>query len=255
MIHLRPEDAIHKSYLNRLLIEIIDEPYVSHVLALKGGTCASMLGYLDRFSVDLDFDVSKNTDERIVRKKIHTIVEHLGLTATVKKIDSTLLFQIRYPGVPLKRNTIKMSVNMLIVKANHYAVQYFPEIDRLMNSQTIETMFANKLVAVTDRYASHRTIAGRDIYDIHHFFIHGYAYTPSVITERTGLPAADYFEKLESFIKRKVTQVIINEDLNTLLSHDQFQAIRKVVLPETLQFLERERMRMTAVEHEIQSTG
>jgi len=248
MMQLRPEDAIHKSYLNRLLIEIIDEPSLSHILALKGGTCASMLGYLDRFSVDLDFDVLKNTDERIVRKKIHTIVEHLGLTAVAKKIDNALLFQIRYPAVALRRHTVKMSVNTMIIKANQYAVQYFPEIDRLMNSQTIETMFANKLVAATDRYASHRTIAGRDIYDIHYFFLHGYAYTLSVITERTGLPVADYLEKLESFIKRKVTQTIINEDLNTLLSNDQFRAIRKVIRGETLQFLEKERMRMTAAE-------
>ena len=57
MIDIRPEDIIHKSYLNRLLMEIIDRPVLSHNLAFKGGTCAAMLGYLDRFSVDLDFDV------------------------------------------------------------------------------------------------------------------------------------------------------------------------------------------------------
>ena len=65
MLVIRPEDAIHKSYLNRLLIEIIDRPAMAHHLALKGGTCASMLGYLDRFSVDLDFDVLKSADEAI----------------------------------------------------------------------------------------------------------------------------------------------------------------------------------------------
>jgi len=111
-----------------------------------------------------------------------------------------------------------------------------------MNSQTIETMFANKLVAVTDRYALHRSIAGRDIYDIHYFFLHGYAYTPAVILERTGLSVVDYFEKLELFIKTHVTQTLINEDLNTLLPNDQFQAVRKVLLPETLHFLEREQI-------------
>ncbi len=71
---------------------------------------------------------------------------------------------------------LKVSASNLRVEANQYKVQYFPEIDRLINSQTIETMFANKLVAVTDRYAQHNTIAGRDIYDIHHFFVQGYAY-------------------------------------------------------------------------------
>ena len=60
MLNLRPEDILHKSQLNRLLIEIIDQPTLSQNLAFKGGSCASMLGYLDRFSVDLDFDVLKN---------------------------------------------------------------------------------------------------------------------------------------------------------------------------------------------------
>jgi predicted nucleotidyltransferase component of viral defense system len=56
MLVLRLEDILHKSYLNRVLMEIIDRPVLAHNLAFKGGMCASMLGYLDRFSVDLDFE-------------------------------------------------------------------------------------------------------------------------------------------------------------------------------------------------------
>ena len=246
MLNLRPEDALHKSYVNRLLIEIIDEPYLSHTLVFKGGTCASMLGYLDRFSIDLDFDMVKDADEKMIQEKINAIFKHLGLPATEKKIGTAHLFQIRYPSVPFKRNTIKLSINTLIVQSNYYKVQYLPEIDRLMNTQTIETMFANKLVAITDRYALHRSIAGRDIYDIHHFFLHGYAYTPAVITERTESSVVDYFEKLIQFIKSRVTQTSINEDLNTLLPNDRFQSMRKILLPETLQFLEKERDRLRA---------
>jgi predicted nucleotidyltransferase component of viral defense system len=60
MLDLRPEDILHKSYLNRLLMETIDRPVLAHNLAFKGGSCASMLGFLDRFSVDLDFDILKD---------------------------------------------------------------------------------------------------------------------------------------------------------------------------------------------------
>ena len=80
MLNLRPEDSIHKSYLNRLLIEIIDHPVLSQNLAFKGGSCAAMLGYLDRFSVDLDFDVLKNADETVLRQELHQVFEYLGLT-------------------------------------------------------------------------------------------------------------------------------------------------------------------------------
>ena len=128
------------------------------------------------------------------------------------------------------------------VKANQYRVQYFPEIDRLMNCQTIETMFANKLVAVLDRFTQHKNVAGRDFYDIHHFFVQGYAYHFAVIRERTGLEPAEYFGRLVEFIKTNVNQTVINEDLNSLLPNRQFQQIRKILLPEMLSFLERDRV-------------
>jgi predicted nucleotidyltransferase component of viral defense system len=246
MLDLRPEDALHKSNLNRLLIEIIDHPVLAHQLAFKGGTCASMLGYLDRFSVDLDFDIPPNADEPAIRIEFHKIFDYLNLKV-VGELDKVLFFQLRYPGEPGKRNTLKLSVNNAPAKANQYKVQYFTEIDRLMNSQTIETMFANKLVAVADRYKIHRTIAGRDFYDIHHFFIHGYAYQSDVIRERTGLEPKEYFQQLIDFMKDHVTQTMINEDLNTLLPAIRFQQIRKILIPETLSLLTREFRRLESI--------
>jgi predicted nucleotidyltransferase component of viral defense system len=239
MIDIRSEDIIHKSYLNRLLIEIIDRPLLAQNLAFKGGSCAAMLGYLDRFSVDLDFDVLKNANEAIIRKEFHQVFDYLGLKIT-GELNKVLFFQLRYQNEPSKRNTMKVGASSLTVKANQYQPQYLPEIDRLMTCQTIETMFANKLVAVTDRYNLHHTIAGRDIYDIHHFFVHGYSYHAPIIQERTGLEPKEYLKALVEFIKKHVTQTIINEDLNTLLPNEQFQRIRKVLIPETLSLLERE---------------
>jgi predicted nucleotidyltransferase component of viral defense system len=242
MLDLRKEDIIHKSYLNRLLIEIVDRPTLSQNLAFKGGTCAGMLGYLDRFSIDVDFDVLKNADETALRQEFHQVFEYLDLTVA-EELDNALMFRVRYPSEPGKRNNLKVSVSSLVVRANKHQVQYLPEIDRMMTCQTVGTMFANKLVAVTDRYELHGTVAGRDIYDIHHFFVHGYSYNSQVILERTGLEAKEYFGKLSDFIKTHVTQTIINEDLNTLLPYEQFQQIRKVLIPETLALLEKEWVR------------
>jgi len=239
MLNIRPEDSIHKSFMNRLLIEIIDHPALALNLAFKGGTCAGMLGYLDRFSVDLDFDVLKKADEGILRREFHQVFDYLSLEV-VEEFDNALMFRLRYPSQPGKRNNMKLSASSLVLEANQYRVQYISEIDRMMTCQTIETMFANKLVALTDRYNLHGTIAGRDIYDIHHFFVQGYAYQSPVIKERTGLEPRAYFDKLSSFIKRHATQTIINEDLNTLLPDKQFQQMRKVLIPETVAFLERE---------------
>ena len=239
MLDLRPEDVMHKSYLNRLLIEIIDQPALLQNLAFKGGSCAAMLGYLDRFSIDLDFDVLKNADEAALRQEFHQVFDYLDLKVA-EELDRALMFRLRYPSEPGKRKSLKVSASSPPVKANKYQVQYLLEIDRMMTCQTIETMFANKLVAVTDRYNLHRTIAGRDIYDIHHFFVNGYSFNAAVINERTGLESQEYLRKLSDFIRAHVTQTIINEDLNTLLPNKQFQQIRKVLIPETLAMLDGE---------------
>ena len=240
MIPLRPEDILHKSYLDRLLIEIIDNPLLSQHLAFKGGTCATMLGFLDRFSVDLDFDLLDKSQAKALRREFRKLFKQIGVTVA-KEHDAIMFFQVKYPtttsGV---RNTLKVSAHDIPANANEYSVQYFKEIDRLMKSQTIETMFANKLVALTDRYVKHQAIAGRDIYDTHHFFVHGYRYKGAVIQERTGLDPKEYITNLIAFITKHVTQTVINEDLNTLLSGDQFQQIRKVLIPETIAFLDNE---------------
>ena len=243
MLDLRPEDIIHKSHLHRLLMEIVDQPLMAQSLAFKGGTCAAMLGFLDRFSVDLDFDVLAGADEDRLRKIFHQVFDQLGFKVTLE-FDKVLFFQLRYPSGLDQRSALKVSASNIRINANQYKVQYFPEIDRLINSQTIDTMFANKLVAITDRYTQHETIAGRDIYDIHHFFIQGYRYHGAVIQERTGLTPNKYFEKLIAFIRKHITQTIINEDLNSLLPNKQFQQVRKILIPETLSILERERDRL-----------
>ena len=238
MVETRPEDLLHKSQLNRLLIEIVDEPLLAQSLAFKGGTCAALLGYLDRFSVDLDFDVIGDDKLIELRPLFHQIIDKLGMSIMLK-FDKVLFFQLRYPSKPRQRSTLKVSASDIVPKANRYKTEYFPEIDRLMSSQTIETMFGNKLVALTDRFKQHKTIAGRDMYDIHHFFIQGYTYNREVIQERTGLEPHEYFKELLEFIKSNVNQTIFNEDLNSLLPTRQFQQIRKILLPETIALLEK----------------
>ncbi len=237
---LRPEDVLHKSHLHRLLAEIVDQPFMAQSLAFKGGTCAAMLGYLDRFSVDLDFDTVPDVNEDDLRKEFHIVFDTLGLEVRAE-LDNALIFQLRYQNEPGKQNKLKVSANSDHIAANQYKVQYFLEIDRLINSQTIDTMFANKLVAVIDRYDKHQTIAGRDIYDVHHFLVQGYGYRSEVIKERTSLEPPEFFEQLIGFIQEHVNQKMINEDLNTLLPYPKFQKIRKILLPETLSLLSRER--------------
>lgn len=239
MIIVRREDTIHKAQLLRLLTEIADNLLVSSSVYFKGGTCASMLGFLDRFSVDLDFDLKPKTPQHTFKKELLKIFDGLGLTVKTKS-KKTLSYVLQYASNPGIRNSLKLSILPVSTQSNIYQPQYLPEIDRILNCQTIGTMFANKLVTPLDRFRRYRTIAGRDFYDIHHFFIKGYRYESKVITERANLPLPHFFQKLFAFTKNKLTQTVINEDLNILLPQETFQKIRKTLKTEILTMLTNE---------------
>jgi hypothetical protein len=243
MIPVRPQDTKHKAWLLRLLSEIADNPLLSQMLYFKGGTCAAMLSYLDRFSVDLDFDVKEGGDKQAMRREFYKVFGSLDMRLA-EASQKALEFWVKYEAEINERNTIKVDALDMVVKANKYEAKYLPEIDRVVMCQTVETMFGNKLVAPWDRWEKHKSIAGRDIYDIHHFFFKGYRYLPEIIRERTGMKTKDFLANLINFVEGKITETVIDQDINTLLPTEKFRQIRKILKMETLRFLKEERERV-----------
>lgn len=229
----------HESQMHRLLTEILDDKYLAVNFYFKGGTCARMLGFLDRFSVDLDFDLKETTN----KEKCYTILHNIFNKLELKVKDESkkaLQFFLKYSAPEGERNTIKLEVVDKIFHSNKYESQYLTSINRTAICQTIDTMFANKLVAPLDRFESGFSIAGRDIYDIHYFFLQGYNYRAEVIEERRKKTALNYFIELKNFIEKKVTNNILDEDLNVLLEYEKFTKIRKYLKQEVLFFLDKE---------------
>ncbi|OGZ46071.1 MAG: hypothetical protein A3J54_02490 [Candidatus Ryanbacteria bacterium RIFCSPHIGHO2_02_FULL_45_13b] len=238
------KDAVHKAWLYRVLAGIYDDAFLADTLAFKGGTCAAMLGYLDRFSIDLDFDYrGEQSGLAKTRTRMEYVFHELGLTMRDQSKVVPQYF-LKYEAPESYRNTIKIDVAILPPKANTYEAKRFHEIDRVITCQTLETMVANKLVALIDRYEHNEAIAGRDLYDIHHFFLKGYRYNEGVIHERTKKDTEHFFADLTTFVEKHITDEIITQDLNTLLSYEKFSKIRKILKRETLMFLRDEEKRI-----------
>ncbi len=245
MIIPRPTDAVHKAWLYRVLTAIADESDLTSLLKFKGGTCAAMLGYLDRFSIDLDFDASVLSRSAVqhTRESFAFVFRELGLS--VKQQSKVgIQFFCQYEARARQRNTIKIEVQYPAPTSNVYHPSYFSEIDRTLVSQTVETMFANKLVAVLDRWEKNHSIAGRDIYDIHHFFLQGYRYLPTVIEERRQQSLPDFFQSLIDFVEKKISDQQLQQDLNTLLPYDRFRRVHGTLKQETLMLLRDEFSRL-----------
>lgn len=239
MILPRPEEALHKAVMYRLLIGLLDEKEIAPNVLFKGGSCASMLGWLDRFSIDLDFDLKRGAEKTALREKLLLVFENLNFKIKEQAKES-LFFVLKYEAPSGKRNALKLSIFDDPPRANQYEVFYLGEIDRFAQCQTRETMFANKLVSVLDRYEKYQTIAGRDVYDIHYFFGQGFDYDQKVIGERRGVKTQEYLEQLIEFIQKRITSTIINEDLNSLLTPEKFKQVRLTLKEEVLIYLRNE---------------
>ena len=239
------KDAMHKAWMFRVLRAVADDAHLTKALVFKGGTCASMRDFLDRFSIDLDFDYVGSADEtNVIRKRLEKLFSDLGLAVKDASTEVPQYF-LKYPSSEGERNTLKFEATTLMSTANKTEKVRLADIDRVFSCQTIETMFAHKLVALVDRYERHGSIAGRDVYDIHRFFLNGFSYDKDVIEDRRGCSARAYLKELRSFIARRITDTIISQELNVLLSPEQFKRIRHILKEETLAFLDDEIKRLS----------
>lgn len=229
-------DTVHRAWLLRLLSAIADDRVLMETLRFKGGTCAAMRNLLDRFSIDLDFDLLSESGVATTRKRLEKIFSQLELT--IKDASKVVpQYFLRYAAGEGARNTIALDITVPPPKSNEYEVVRFADIDRFVACQTIATMVANKLVTPIDRFEKHGTLAGRDIYDIHHFLFQGLPWNGAVIEERTGKSPRTFFRLLQNFIDEHVTQTVIDQDLNTLLLPQEFKRIRRTLKGETLTLL------------------
>ena len=237
MLPANKDQALHKTIMIRVLLKILDDTFLSQNMFFKGGTCASMLGYLDRFSVDLDFDIKSREIGAEISKHLEDIFTALDLE--IKDYSKNALqYYLKYDAPAGSRNTVKI-IDAVDVpyKNNNYENMLLPEINRYAICQTKETFFTNKLVALVDRYDKNKAIAGRDLYDVHHFLNNGIDINEALVVERRGVDLKEYLKQLIEFIDEHVTQAVINQDLNFLLDYKKFNAIRQTLKEETIVLL------------------
>lgn len=213
----------HRQIMYNILKEIFESPF-SKKLAFKWWTASYFLYGLDRFSTDLDFDIIwetanwENFDNEIVK-----ILEKYW---TLKKWKKMLL---SYWDEDIN---IKIDISRNIWDSNSYEIVNFFWID--MNIQTKGTIFANKLVALTDR----NNIANRDIYDIYFFFKNGFDINEAVIFERTGKDLKEYFSDVLQFLKKLPKNYKILEWLGEVLDEKQKSFVKNKLLSELINLLE-----------------
>lgn len=175
----------HRDIMIQVLKEIYADTTIGPVLGFKGGTAAYLFYDLSRFSVDLDFDLLDSSKEDYVFERVASILEKYGKFRDKYKKRYNLLFMISYQkgfqGLKVEINRAK--------SISEYQPQSFFGISMLVMNK--EDMFANKLLAMTDRIGT----ANRDIFDVWFFLKNGWDFNVEIIKTRSGVSVAEFLEK------------------------------------------------------------
>lgn len=181
-----------------MLKDIYSDHQVAPFLGFKGGTAAVMFYGLDRFSVDLDFDLLDEMRQEIVFERIRTIVSAYGSLRTSRVKHFSLFCLVSYEE---RGRNIKVEVNRRQFGSS-YEIKTYLGISMLV--MTKPDMFAHKLMAMSERIGK----TSRDIYDVWFFLKNRFPINKEIIEARSGISFDSMLDKwisqLENLTNRKI---------------------------------------------------
>jgi predicted nucleotidyltransferase component of viral defense system len=210
------DTATHKNILIRILKDIYTNSAIGPILGFKGGTAAFLFYGLNRFSVDLDFDLLDSSKKQQVLEELKKILEEYG---TIK--DSSKKFIVSYNE---KAHNIKVDINPKDF-GSQYEIKSYLGIS--MKVMVKEDMAAHKMVAMLEREAN------RDIFDTYYFLKNNWPINDRIIENRTGLLMHQFLKKCIKELESLSDQHILN-GLGELLDAKQKIWVKKSLRSETI---------------------
>ncbi len=187
---------LHKIFLSKILLDIYKNRFLSGILGFKWWTCAMFFYWLDRLSVDLDFDIinfdliEENTN--LIFQEIKKILEKYWKITDFANKKHTILFELSYQKY---QRRVKIEISKRPIWKKTYVNKNFLWENILILKEN--DLFAEKLVTFLHR----KWIANRDLYDIYYFLNKWVLPTKEIIEEQTGLMYEDYIKKILEKIK------------------------------------------------------
>ena len=182
------DTAKHKNVLIKILKDIYTDPTISPILGFKGGTAATFFYGLDRFSVDLDFDLLDSDKEDYVFDRLKSIIENYGTLKEARKKRFNLLYVLSYDDKDINAQNVKIEINRREF-GSKYSVESFLGIS--MQVMVKEDMAAHKLCAMYERIGK----TNRDIFDVQFFLSHDWPVNKKIVEDRMGVSYADFLKK------------------------------------------------------------
>jgi predicted nucleotidyltransferase component of viral defense system len=169
--------AIHKNILFQILKDIYTETSIAPLVGFKGGTAAFMFHGLERFSVDLDFDLLDEAEAERVFEYIEKTAGRYGTIKESRRKRFSLLVVLSYDE---KSANIKIEVNRRVFGSRYELKTY---LGVAMQVMVREDMFTHKLMAMHERIGK----TSRDIYDVWFFLKNHWPINKDIVEKRAGI--------------------------------------------------------------------
>jgi predicted nucleotidyltransferase component of viral defense system len=213
----------HQTILVQILKDIFSDTAISPFLGFKGGTAVRLFYELDRFSVDLDFDLIDESREDSVFEEIKRILPAYGsLKESVKKRYG-LFFMLSYED---QARNVKVEINRRPF-GSRFEIKSYLGIP--MQVMVQEDMAAHKLVAMVERIGK----TNRDIYDTWHFLEKNWPINKVIVEARTGMSFKNFLQKCISLLEKMGDRHIL-AGMGELLDEKQKVWVKTRLRAETL---------------------
>lgn len=190
--------SVHKTILFQILKDLYSDTTVAPFLGFKGGTAAFMFQGLDRFSIDLDFDLLDDSKEEYVFEQIMNIVKKYGTVKEFYKKRFNMFFLLSYED---KARNIKVEINRRQY-GSKFEIKTYLGVSMMV--MVPEDMFSHKLMAMYERMGK----TSRDIYDVWFFLQHRFPINKEIVEKRSEMPievlARKCIDKLLKMNKNKI---------------------------------------------------
>jgi predicted nucleotidyltransferase component of viral defense system len=216
----------HKNILIKILKDIYTDSTIGPLLGFKGGTAAFLFYNLDRFSVDLDFDLLEENKEDYVFKQIQEILSAYGTVKEARKKRFNLLFLLSYDDKEVGAQNIKVEINRRNF-GSKYEVKSYLGIS--MKVMVKEDMLAHKFCAMHERIGK----TNRDIFDVHYFLHNNWPVNKEIVESRTKMSYKDFLQKCINSLE-KVSDRNILSGMGELLGERQKAWVKSKLKTETI---------------------
>lgn len=216
----------HKQILLQILKDIYTNTSLATGLGFKGGTAAYLFYGLDRYSVDLDFDLLDDSREKEVFEELKKIVSKY---ATIEDEHIKRFNLVIVAGYEVGAQKIKIEVNRRQF-GSKYDLQTLLGIS--MQVMTKEDMFAHKLMAMLERIGK----TSRDIYDVYFFFKNRWSINKLIVEQRSGVTYKEALQRCIDLLEKMDGKHVL-DGLGELLTSQQKDWARAKLKEETIFYL------------------